>query len=144
MIKRTAAVTFLFLAGILFLAHAVVPHHHHGNLICFAKSHCENDGTEGDCENNPGNHHHDGGNGSGHCFLKDPVIVSSGQHAAGLKYMEKKCTQSGDDHLQNILQVNVANIPAPDLQNSFSPPPVKYFFNSLSSGSFGLRAPPAV
>jgi hypothetical protein len=45
MIRRTAAKAILIMAGILFLAHAVVPHHHHGNLICFVKSHCDNDGT---------------------------------------------------------------------------------------------------
>ena len=144
MIRRTAAKAILILAGILFLAHAVVPHHHHGNLICFVKSHCDNDGTGNDHGNTPDNHNHDCENGTGHCVLKDPVIVSSGHHATGLKFIEKKFTQSGDDNLQNSLPVNVANIQAHDLQKSFSSPPVKYFYNSLASASLGLRAPPAV
>ncbi|MEZ4997202.1 MAG: hypothetical protein R2758_06985 [Bacteroidales bacterium] len=50
--------------------------------------------------------------------------MSSGHHATGLKFIEKKFTQSGDDNLQKGLPVNVVNLQAHDLQKSFSSPPV--------------------
>ena len=144
MIKRTAAVAFLFLAGVLFLAHAVVPHHHHGNLICFAKSHCANDGTEENHGPVPDNHHHDGDDGFCHCVLKAPVIVSTNQPAAGLKTFDKKCTQPGDDKVQNSLTAEVAWATEAGLWSSLSSPPIWFIYPSLSLISVGLRAPPAV
>ena len=38
MIRRTAAYVFIFLANIVLLAHAVIPHHHHKDEICIVNS----------------------------------------------------------------------------------------------------------
>ena len=38
--KRTIAISLLFLANLVLMAVTVVPHHHHGDLICLIGSHC--------------------------------------------------------------------------------------------------------
>jgi len=43
MIKRLS-ILFMMMAIGTFLAHAIIPHHEHGEKICFEMSHCENDG----------------------------------------------------------------------------------------------------
>ena len=144
MIKRKAVTSFLALAGILFLAHAVVPHHHHGNLVCFANSHCDYHGTESGHDNSPESHHHDGEDCSDHCILKDPVVLSSTQLTAGLKFFDKKCTPSGDDNLRSSWLADEAKAPAVGLWYSLSGPPVHFLYSCFSSSSIGLRAPPAV
>lgn len=50
--KRLTALLPLYIAGIVMLAFAVIPHHHHNELICFTVSHC---GETSDTEH----HHHD-------------------------------------------------------------------------------------
>ena len=42
---RNIAVFPLFLASLLMTALAVLPHHHHGEMICFNNSHCQKNGT---------------------------------------------------------------------------------------------------
>jgi len=143
MIKHTAA-SFLLMAGLLFLGHAVVPHHHHGNLICFIKSHCTGEEPAGDHGSSPDNHHHDGEDGDGHCVLKDPVVVSSNQLTAGLKLIDKKCSQPWGENLFVGLQANETGSPGTKLLYSLSAPPAIFLYSSLSSHSSGLRAPPTV
>lgn len=38
--KKIAAILPLYLAGIIMLAFAVLPHHHHNEYICFSNTHC--------------------------------------------------------------------------------------------------------
>ena len=144
MIKRTAAASFLLLAGIIFLGHAVVPHHHHGNLICFVKSHCTDEYPAGDHGSSPDSHHHDGQEGPDQCLLKDPVIVSSNQTGAGLKITDLKGSQPFSESLFACLKTDDPWLQATDLLHSLSLPPVIFHYLSLSSCSPGLRAPPIV
>lgn len=59
--KKSFAISFLFLATVIFMAHAVVPHHHHGRSSCFDASHCQDD------EDFSADHDHSHGN-SGYTF----------------------------------------------------------------------------
>lgn len=144
MIKRAAAISFLILAGLLFLGHAVIPHHHHGNLICFVKSHCSGEEPAGDKGSTPDNHHHDGEDGTDQCLLKDPAIVSSNQTGESIKLIDQKISQPGKGNLINGLHVNEPLAPAADLWYSLSAPPDIFPYSSPSSPSSGLRAPPTV
>jgi hypothetical protein len=144
MIKRRAAASFLLLAGILFLGHAVVPHHHHGNLICFVKSHCTDEYPAGGHSSSPDSHHHDGQEGPDQCLLKDPVIVSSNQTGASLKITDLKGNQLLSDNIFAALQANEPGLPATCLVQSLSAPPDIFLYHSLLSRSLGLRAPPVV
>ena len=73
--KRAIALSFLLLANIALLVHAVIPHHHHNELtVCFfattctdsAKAHKHTHGS--DCQ-----HHHDG-SGMEECPLKKMFV----------------------------------------------------------------------
>ena len=53
-IKKAIALSFLFLANAVMLAHAVLPHHHHGGLVYFmATAHHQHD-----CDHYHCDHHH--------------------------------------------------------------------------------------
>lgn len=49
--KKLKVILPLYLAGMIMLAFAVLPHHHHSELICFTPTHCTETGAE--------NHQHD-------------------------------------------------------------------------------------
>jgi len=34
MLKKFTAIFFILCANVIFLAHAVIPHHHHENKVC--------------------------------------------------------------------------------------------------------------
>jgi hypothetical protein len=144
MIKRKAAASFLILAGMLFLGHAVVPHHHHGNLVCYVKSHCDGEYPAGKSDSGPDNHHHDNEDCENHCVLKNPVVVSSNQAGSGLKITDLSGSQTWSDNHIAGLQANQTGLPDTDLLHSISVPPVIFLYPSLSSHSPGLRAPPTV
>jgi hypothetical protein len=144
MIKRKTAAAFLVLAGILFLAHAVVPHHHHGNLICYAKSHCEGEDPAGNHESSPDNHHHDNDGCDVHCILKDPAVVGSILNSAGLKFVEKKSGHAGTDDITYCLSQDIPDQLWPEpVRRSLHPSP-GFVYLSPTSPSTGLRAPPLV
>ncbi len=44
MIKKYTAIVFILLAGSVFFAHAIIPHHDYQSNICFYDSTCEADG----------------------------------------------------------------------------------------------------
>lgn len=144
MIKRKTAVAFLFLAGILFLTHAVVLHHHHGNFICYSKSHCEGENPAGNQGSGPDDHHHDNGSCNDHCVLKDPAVVGSTQNPSGLKVFEKKSGQTGSEDLVGSLGSEYAVPPVTLLTCRSLHPETGFVYTAPSSPSSGLRAPPSV
>ena len=144
MIKRTLATAFLMLSGILFLAHAVIPHHHHGNRICFVKSHCANDDPEGDQGNKSDNHTHDGEDGSAVCIFKDPAVVSSNQLTGGLKFIKQNSCQPGFLAFHPGLLPDTRVFHNPVIAYFDPVYRTGYFYTSPSLASPALRAPPAV
>ena len=122
--RKKVAICFLLLANIVLLAHAVLPHHHHGDgSVCFFVNSC-NESKE--C-------HH---NRCEDCSLVNNVFINQ---------------QTGQDHLKYELSLPLLLFIIPyniDLsQNTtfyFEHIP---FFNSLYSSvvlrACGLRAPPA-
>ncbi len=83
MLKRTVAISILVLANIVLLAVAVVPHHHHGDSICFVSSHCD--------------HRHDCGN-EGACSHQDSPQPSDGHEHP----YDANCCKVGEWLLPNI------------------------------------------
>lgn len=70
--KKTLAISFLLLANLVFLAHAVIPHHHHGSVTCFAASHCDED----EAHNHDGEEHHHDHSESSICQLLQDAVPS--------------------------------------------------------------------
>lgn len=58
MIRKFTAITFLSIASMIMLAFAVFPHHHHNEYICFAVSHCQDEGEAGQHSHDTGNSNH--------------------------------------------------------------------------------------
>ncbi|MDP4186030.1 MAG: hypothetical protein Q8862_12835, partial [Bacteroidota bacterium] len=71
MIKKKIALLFIILAGIGLVANAVLPHHHHGHLICFNQSHCHPGSGHNDPMEDNSDHDHDCGAGFNDCIVKE-------------------------------------------------------------------------
>ncbi|HOU01039.1 MAG TPA: hypothetical protein PK719_02465 [Bacteroidales bacterium] len=142
MIKRTTAVIFLILANFLFLVQAVVPHHHHGNHICFENKHCVNDNSEDVQGVNGKPHTHDENNNSDDCALKAAVDLLSYQWRIDFKLYNQI---SGNSNIDGFLYCILNS--KPELQNPFLTSFVfeqstDCSYTSYISESSGLRAPP--
>lgn len=146
MSKHLPAILFAALANVLLLAHGVIPHHHHGDAVCFEVGHCFDCEVahSGDCD---GGHDSDQpAEQQGGCCLLDQMVMF---HPDGLK-----------DDLEDAGQPTEMKYPAgfltPIIPESFfalhfslqlpfreHPPD----FSILAGGATqtpGLRAPPLV
>ncbi|MDR0796530.1 MAG: hypothetical protein LBE79_10875 [Tannerella sp.] len=47
-LKKVIALSFLMIAGIILLVHAVIPHHHHGGISCISYATHKQDGNSTD------------------------------------------------------------------------------------------------
>lgn len=119
----------------MFLAHAAIPHHHHGDVPCFVSEHCQHNGEE-DHPHTGSDHHHSGDNAM--CRVFQEVVPSkSDDHRLG-------------EDITNLFALVVAVVP--DFEwLSLSPLVASYFevdtslhsyHSSFAVAVFGLRAPP--
>lgn len=73
MVKRTLSICFLFLAGIILVGHAIIPHHHHIAVSKVVESivyhHHDNDSES------PANHSHEHESGKTKHFILDQVVI---------------------------------------------------------------------
>ena len=120
---------FTFLAGLIILAHAVVPHHHHFELLHSAqeKSTCENS-THDENSENPNSHCH-----AFNILVSGKTTISS-------------LNNSLPDYFSFYLPGIIANIEIPPVKNhittffGYRAIFIKQFFASAQS----LRAPPVI
>lgn len=142
MVKRTAAYAFLLLANILFLAHAVVPHHHHnGNNICLIKDHCSGDNLHHGHGDEGESHNHDGDDNSDNCVLKTPVALPTDLNKTDFHLTPNSSGDSDHDSLyDNILNSSFLKLPV--LAAFVFERSGTCFYRSQVSASPGLRAPP--
>lgn len=144
MIRRALSVTFVALAGILMLANAAFPHHHHGSEICYQNSHCHNESSNGNEQNPSSPHEHDGKGSHDVCVLGVPVLLPAGQ-----EYNECKCIPYTYYHTGSPIFASTffsyekeKIFPFFILHDSSSG--TVSFYSLLASSSLGLRAPPVV
>ena len=140
---RITANLFIMLAGILLVAHAVVPHHHHNKQICFERSHCINDDLVHEHGTNPDNHSHDGENNHQDCVLKEPVVVISNESKPDLRLINET-DRSGLDGFHDNLLNNSTDLLIPKLSSYVYERVTDSLYPSPRSTSPGLRAPPVV
>jgi hypothetical protein len=132
--KKIFAISFLLFANLVFWAHAVIPHHHHGNVTCFEVSHCCNDADH----NHEADHNHDHSDTSLCRILQDVVPTESSDqkfkvevndfHSLFLAVIPELI--SLDNHEVDIVLL---------LRSDFS----QSLYESLIVSGQGLRAPPA-
>jgi hypothetical protein len=128
---KVTAIVFIFMANILMVATAVIPHHHHQDRICFQASHCH--------DKDHHNHEHDNNNDLDCCILHREVLLSS-YHV----------TIETSDYYQDISSVapeitllSIGEIFPPSFPFKF-PERDRYGSSSTYSSPRCLRAPPAV
>lgn len=140
MIRKATAITFILLANIILMAHAVFPHHHHELQVCLTLSHCHH--SEQNLPSHPSDcsHEHDSNSPVTNCILKQLVVVPAGQGRIEpvVFYLENIADSF-------ILHSGYSN----ELQHSelfrINPYPKDVpIFQTYLDYSQGLRAPPAV
>ena len=70
MINRAIAFSFILLANIILLAHAVIPHYHHKTEICITGFHSQEDRESHKHRSDENNNKHNGDSNSEYCVLK--------------------------------------------------------------------------
>ena len=140
MFRRATAISLLFLANIVLLAVTVVPHHHHGDMICFIASHCGgNDHSESDCSHDAEQPLHS--SGANCCNIEEWLLSNIG---SGHKHQcHCVCTTCSSDLFITLL---------PDLSEPTIQPVVCLTFRQAPTNEtylciyvsqiLGLRAPP--
>lgn len=138
MINKITAYSLIFLANIVLLAHAVLPHHHHKQQVCIEQTHCAGDAISHSHSTTGHNHQHDETNSEA-CILKQAVIIPTSQAR-----LLNNCDNCSDNHNHDFF------IPSYFGLETLQPITVtvstvsEFTFSSYITSSLGLRAPPIV
>lgn len=155
MIRKIAAISFILIANLIMLAHAVIPHHHHNEAeICVDTSHYKG---HSECHNhsNEAHHHHSGSDHSNDifhqhehdenndyqcCLVKPVVILPSNSIDLECKsYQTNLHTLSFDNF--NFLNQRLNKVyPTGRFKEICAT--LSALYPQISKQSFGLRAPP--
>ncbi|MGV8112681.1 MAG: DUF6769 family protein [Lentimicrobium sp.] len=140
MIKKLTAFSFILLANIILLAHAVFPHHHHEQLVCIERTHCVDDATPHTQKSPEHNHQHDGADNTT-CVINQAVIISSSQAR-----FVNNCDNCSDNHNHDFYNLSnfgyIDLLPVSEVITYI--PEFSSFLISYVTTSLGLRAPPVV
>lgn len=140
MIKKLTAYSFILIANLVLLAHAVLPHHHHEQQVCIEQTHCDSD-QDAHIHNTPAQDHQHDGTDNTTCVLKQAVIVPSSQ-AKSVNSRDNCSDNHNHDFyiLSNFGHVDLQPVSEVVTCN----PEFPSFFISFVTTSLGLRAPPIV
>ena len=143
MTARKFALAFLFLANLIIVAHAVIPHHHHERIVCIISEHCSNDAEAHAHLAEAPHHSHDGNNNAENCTLKQ-LLVTPPHNSRGVSgliandqnnnsFPEFVTTLERPGIISSLLSQRISNREFPDIQ-----------LRSIRwiTSSHGLRAPP--
>jgi hypothetical protein len=141
MFKKIIAYIFIFIANLVLLAHAVVPHHHHHHQICIQRTTCnENDNNNNHSHKTSASDHEQSCNTDlTKCLLKQAFVVPSTQSRI-IRESENDTNFNNQEFcfISILGQLDLSSV----LQNiayiSQLPPILK----SIVTVTNGLRAPP--
>jgi hypothetical protein len=137
---------FIFMAGLIILAHAVVPHHHHDNIICIENTHCADDTSPhnhnyDNDHKDTGDHDHDCSHDVQTCFLNQFIPNQNNENQKILKY-------GNSNTIFPVLVFAIFNSETENFslrKTDFSFIPIKLLnYTTFVTKCFGLRAPPVV
>lgn len=77
MISKITAYSFILIANLILLAHAVIPHHHHQSVVCVTETECHDDKHEHDHDFSAKEHQHDENENTSACILNQALITTS-------------------------------------------------------------------
>lgn len=138
MMKNRIFSFFLATALVLYLLHAISPHHHHEQLICFNINHLD----ANSCTDEEHHHRHDASSSDECCILNVPVVLNDDDK----HNLTEICNEDFQKPaLDGSLNPDTGFVSEPTLTNIF-PYYEDYFpddrFAIINCG--GLRAPPVV
>ncbi len=141
--KKLTAFTFVLIATLSVLAHAVIPHHHHQVIVCVQDIQQE----ERACSHKEGVHeqdkdeHHEGHSHATPCEFRLAIVVPSSQGK-----QLRSCDDCSDSHQHNLylLTASVRVELPPQQVAPTNNPDFSSFHTSFVASTLGLRAPPLV
>jgi len=140
--KKVIALSFILLANIILLAHAVIPHHDHENrTICFLDTHC----TDSDVMHNHTDcdaQSHQDSTDSDRCCLIDIVFDPTDHKAKTFCHIHTQCDCLHTPYLlmSDVLELQDCGDDA--LLLFLYAPYIVTCHSDYISQSLGLRAPP--
>jgi hypothetical protein len=140
MINKFTAVILILLANFILMAVAVIPHHHHKQLVCIESIHCFDEDAEH--SNNTSEHRHDADKNTGGCILNQIIVYPANDKKDLFEIV------NGTENLFSSFLYPISK----SGEESFLPETSitsVILQNSASSSSYintilGLRAPPSV
>jgi hypothetical protein len=142
--SKRASIFLILLANIVFLAHALVPHHHHESQVCLESCSCHSDCSTHKHNTTAHNHNHDGSDCSENCVLKQTVVIPSNQFRQELKYAAGENHHSPYHNFHAVI-INCEQLSfVPKIISIAQIPLIISSHSGFTPGSTGLRAPPAV
>jgi hypothetical protein len=137
-VKKAISLSFLLLANIVMLAHAVVPHHYHENTGVCVMSHCRDSNEAHRHENNHSQKHEHGGNAlSDECSVDIHVFTKNDNNNCCL---HSYCDCEQILYTLILDRVSISNF---DIKIPFQHKPYLLSYHTeYISQSLGLRAPP--
>ena len=137
--RKYVGAIFLLAAGLLFFAHAIIPHHQHNLQLCTETHHCNNASfphtQDSGC---PGDQHDDEYDNC--CLLNQLVIVPANQWKPENTFLFLFKIPAPGICSPDFSARNFASVQPLTTIKYFQVPPPVYFF--YASSPAGLRAPP--
>jgi len=144
MTKKTGTLFFLFLANIILLGHAIIPHHHSNSLpsLVAIHGHHDEDSKSDSDEHHPENHDHNSDNDFRNCLLNQFFRTQTHSHRLDVKYLDNYNPHT-DFYatLPGKLLVEIANTASPPTIPKYC---LRSNYTDYVNYSCGLRAPPRV
>lgn len=144
MLKRSIAIFLLMLASTVWLAHAILPHHHHNSQACLQTERCQHnkDYHAHTPESNSHDHDH---NTTSNCVLYQLAIVPQPILKANSGFPESPSIDTYFDFIQAIVAYthSIAFV-SPKTHTVYLNSVSKTLYLEYIGQSLGLRAPPAV
>lgn len=141
--KKGFNILIVTLTGMLLLAHAVIPHHHHNLQVCVVDIHSGHEDGKHEHSCNDETHKHDHEADDLSCILEKIVMFRPGQSG-----QEGKFILSPDDETNSFFVILFSNPEKNGFYstelNNISPPDLEKTYANQAPKTFGLRAPPLV
>lgn len=144
MIKKRIALILLFVASSIWLAHAILPHHHHNSMACFAAKHCQQSGTANSHKSGSDSHNHNH-NLSTNCVLNQSAIFPLSIFKCNSNFSQPNF----HNIIHSVLQYFFVGLSFdyhlyPESHTDYTNSIPTSLYLSRVGESMGLRAPPSV
>ena len=142
--KKKNAISFIFLANLILLAHAVIPHHDHENMmICFCDTDCKNHNTShshADCDTQ--SHQENTCSDSTKCCNIDYVFDPTNHKVKSFCHKHSQCDCLHTSYILTSIFSDIQDFTNDTLFLFLYVPYIDASHSDYISQSLGLRAPP--